>query len=56
MKQINLVCFEDAGLNIDDHFVDINKMVVIGSVAGRQIDGIMLTHYACYLNIVPGIH
>jgi DNA-damage-inducible protein D len=35
--------------NILDHFVDINKMVKIGSGAEKPIDDIMLTRYACYL-------
>jgi len=34
---------------IIDHFVDINKMVQIGSGAEKKIDDIMLTRYACYL-------
>ncbi|MBF1469762.1 DNA damage-inducible protein D [Prevotella pallens] len=31
------------------HFVDVNKMVELGSGAERQIDDIILTRYACYL-------
>jgi DNA-damage-inducible protein D len=35
--------------SIVDHFVDINKMVQIGSGATKEVDDIMLTRYACYL-------
>jgi DNA-damage-inducible protein D len=34
---------------IDDHFVDVNKMVTLGSGSEREIDDIMLTRFACYL-------
>jgi len=40
---------ENSSQKITDHFVDINKMVHIGSEAGREIDDVMLTRYACYL-------
>ena len=33
----------NVGQNIEDHFIDVNKMVSIGSGAERQIDDIMLT-------------
>ena len=40
---------ENAGMSISDHFVDVNKMVELGSGAQRSIDNILLTRYACYL-------
>ena len=32
-----------------DHFVEANKMVVLGSNSQREIQDVMLTRYACYL-------
>ena len=40
---------ENAGESISNHFVDVNKMVEIGSGTSRQVDDIALTRYACYL-------
>jgi DNA-damage-inducible protein D len=34
---------------ISDHFVDINKMVAIGSGTKRRVEDSKLTRYACYL-------
>ncbi len=39
----------NAGQQVSDHFADVSKMVPIGSGAGRDVDNVMLTRYACYL-------
>ncbi|MBO4481120.1 MAG: DNA damage-inducible protein D [Bacteroidales bacterium] len=36
-------------INIDDHFREVTKMVLLGSSSQRLIQDFMLTRYACYL-------
>ncbi len=43
-----------SGNNMSDHFVDVNKMVPIGSRTQREIEDIMLSRYACYLIVQNG--
>ena len=40
---------EVSGHAVFDHFIDVNKMVDLGSGSQREVDDIMLTRYACYL-------
>ena len=40
---------EISGQSVADHFVEVNKMVDLGSGSQREIEDIMLSRYACYL-------
>ena len=40
--------------NSSDHFVEVNKMVNVGSGAEREIDDYELSRYACYLIVQNG--
>ena len=40
---------KNSAQKVNDHFVDVNEMVEIGSGANRSVDDIRLTRYASYL-------
>ena len=40
---------QTSNIAISDHFVDVNKMVSLGSGSERELEDILLTRYACYL-------
>ena len=48
VEKAKLACY-NARFEVADHFVDVNKMVEIGSGTQRAISDIQLTRYACYL-------
>jgi DNA-damage-inducible protein D len=43
------VSIVNSGETVDNHFVDINKMVQVGSNTMRQIKDVRLSRYACYV-------
>lgn len=44
-----IIACEKSGVPPSDHFVDVNKMVSLGSGSEREIADVALTRYACYL-------
>ncbi|MCL2297202.1 MAG: DNA damage-inducible protein D [Proteobacteria bacterium] len=48
ISKAKMAC-EVSGHPVSNHFVDVNKMVDLGSGSQREIDDLILTRYACYL-------
>lgn len=48
IEKAKIAC-KNSGQMTENHFVDINEMVNIGSGAKRVVDSIKLSRYACYL-------
>ena len=44
----------NTGFDVDDHFREVTKKVLLGSGAERTIDDVMLSRYACYLVVMNG--
>ena len=48
IEKAKIAC-QKSGRNVCDHFVDVNKMVLVGSESAREVPDIILSRYACYL-------
>lgn len=45
---------EASGLDVEDHFADVGKMINLAKGAQREITDIKLSRYACYLIVMNG--
>ncbi len=50
IQKARAACF-NSGQRVEDHFVDVNEMVRIGSGAERPVPTVYMSRYACYLII-----
>ncbi len=48
IEKAKIAC-QNSGRSLDDHFVEVNRMVMIGSEGVREVLDIVLSRYACYL-------
>lgn len=49
-----LLACKNSGFKIHDHFVEVNKMVSLGSGSERKVKDYQLSRYACYLVVQNG--
>lgn len=49
-----MMACQNSDIDISDHFVEVNKMVNIGSGAERELQDYELSRYACYLVVQNG--
>ena len=49
-----MLASKNSGYEVSDHFVEVNKMVKIGSGANKNLNDYKLTRYACYLIVQNG--
>ena len=45
---------QNSGHHVEDHFVEVNEMVILGSGSQREINSYELSRYACYLIVQNG--
>ena len=45
---------EASGLDVEDHFADVGKMITLAKGAQREITDVKLSRYACYLIVMNG--
>jgi DNA-damage-inducible protein D len=50
VEKAKLACFK-SGYAIEDHFVDVTEMIMIGKGGQRPVKTIFMSRYACYLAI-----
>ena len=53
IEKSKIAC-SNSGIEVDDHFVEVNKMVDIGSGTEREVSDYELSRYACYLIMQNG--
>ena len=53
LDKAKLAC-KNSGFDVDDHFAEVSKMVMIGSGTNRHVIDYELSRYACYLIVQNG--